>query len=136
MTQTTLDPSDLNCLIEEISNQSLDQKSKGESNKIKNLNYLELTIFEIWSKMLGFSSFGLNEDLFDVGGDSVTAIQIFSEINKEFGIRLPMEELFGSEMFSIAWLSQLVERYLIELLGKDEFDALLKESDDLVEALE
>lgn len=134
MTQATIDPSDINSLIEEMSGQSSDQVLVDGSDQIKSLNYLQVTIFEIWSKMLGFSSFGLNDDLFDVGGDSVTAIQIFSEVNKKFGIRLPMEELFGGEVFSIKWLSQLVERYLTELLGKDEFEALLVEVDSLAEA--
>ena len=125
----TVDPSDINSLLAEMEAET----HRGDEliTETKCGNLLQSKIFEIWAKMLGFSSFGFSDDLFDVGGDSITAIQIFSEINKEFSVRLPMEELFMAESFSIAWLSALVERHLMEMLGKAEFDSLMEEVDGL-----
>lgn len=127
MKQAKHDSSDLGSIAAELSYQSTEKEDIMESGENKNVSFLQLTIIQIWRDLLEVPSFGLNDDLFDLGGDSVTAIQVFSEINKKFGIRLPMEELFKGDVFSISWLSHLVERYLIEMLGKEEFDALMSE---------
>lgn len=103
-----------------------------------NLNLLEMSaleigIYTIWQKILGFDDIGLDDDLFRIGGDSIAAVQVFSAINKEFGVNIYVEELFSSEHFSIRWLSSLVQKHQIEILGQDEYLALLAEVDDMTE---
>lgn len=134
MSNVNFDPADINSLMKDISNQTINNESEGQLQQIAHANYIQLTIHEIWREMLGLSEFGLTDDLFDIGGDSVTAIQIFSEINKVFGVRLTMEELFAADIFSVIWLSQLVEGYLVDLLGKAEFEAMMAEAGNLTES--
>ncbi|MDK1288217.1 acyl carrier protein [Pseudoalteromonas umbrosa] len=115
MKQPVMDPSNLADLMEGISKGSSEQTNENCADVIENLDPIPKKINEIWCDILGCASFGQDEDLFDAGGDSVSAVQVFSEINKEFGIQIDIEELFSSECLSINWFSDLVKQYLADL---------------------
>lgn len=53
----------------------------------------ESQIAEIWSGILGFSDFGIADDFFDIGGDSLQAMAVIVAIEARFGIRMPLEGL-------------------------------------------
>lgn len=90
-------------------------------------------ICNIWQQILEYDDFDLDDDLFKVGGDSIAVIQILSAVNNEFGINIPMDELFSSDHFSISWLAELVEKYQVNLIGEDEYSALLAKIENLSE---
>jgi amino acid adenylation domain-containing protein len=48
----------------------------------------------IFRSMLGLSEIGVNDDFFDLGGHSLTAAQLFREINVCFNLNLPLATLF------------------------------------------
>src|SRR5258708_4628092 len=48
----------------------------------------------IWEKLLGIESVGLDENYFDLGGDSSLTIQLFVQIEKTFGVKVPVVTLF------------------------------------------
>ncbi len=48
----------------------------------------------IWQALLGVESIGINQNYFDLGGDSVLAVHLFSEIEKVFKVKLPLATLF------------------------------------------
>jgi thioesterase domain-containing protein/acyl carrier protein len=50
----------------------------------------------IWQELLGTDSVGLNQNYFDVGGDSVLAVQLFAQIEKVFKVKLPLATLFDA----------------------------------------
>lgn len=129
--QSIHDSSNLAALTELSS--TVDEPVVNKQDLLVNASYLQRKLFEIWSSLLGFSSFGLQDDLFDVGGDSITAIQIFSAIHEEFGISLPIEELFSADHFSISWLSELVESHLIQMVGVDDYKKLMNDVENLAE---
>ena len=52
------------------------------------------TLVGIWQKMLGLSPVGIDDDFFDLGGDSITAIQLQYAINDRFDVQLPSSVLF------------------------------------------
>jgi acyl transferase domain-containing protein/thioesterase domain-containing protein len=54
----------------------------------------EDVLTRIWCKVLGSREIGPNDDFFELGGDSFTAIQLFSEINRVTGKNLPLATLF------------------------------------------
>jgi amino acid adenylation domain-containing protein/FkbH-like protein len=44
----------------------------------------ELAIYEIWKNVLGHGHFGINDDFFTIGGDSLKAVQLVSRISRHF----------------------------------------------------
>jgi phthiocerol/phenolphthiocerol synthesis type-I polyketide synthase E len=48
----------------------------------------------IWQELLGLESVGVDQNYFDLGGDSSLAVQLFSRIEKTFHVRLPLATLF------------------------------------------
>ena len=50
----------------------------------------------IWEKLLRIESVGMDENYFDLGGDSSLTIQLFVQIEKKFGVQLPIVTLFES----------------------------------------
>jgi acyl carrier protein len=48
----------------------------------------------IWEGLLGVESVGLDEDYFNLGGDSALIIQLFSQIEKAFDVKLPVATIF------------------------------------------
>lgn len=51
-------------------------------------------IARIWQELLGVQSVGLDQNYFDLGGDSVLAVRLFAEIEKVFKVKLPLATLF------------------------------------------
>ncbi|HEX5403472.1 MAG TPA: acyl carrier protein [Pseudonocardiaceae bacterium] len=51
-------------------------------------------LHEIWSQKLKLDEFSNEDDFFALGGHSLIMAQIQEAIAKEFGIEVPMDELF------------------------------------------
>ena len=54
----------------------------------------ECKIAEIWSRVLGRSAPSVREDFFTVGGHSLLALKLLSEVRNSFGIEIPARRLF------------------------------------------
>lgn len=50
----------------------------------------------IWREALQLDYVGPEEDLFDLGGHSISILQIISSVNKRYGVELPMEVFFDN----------------------------------------
>jgi thioesterase domain-containing protein/acyl carrier protein len=55
---------------------------------------LELQLVRIWENILGVRPIRLSDNFFDLGGHSLTAVQLFSEVRKQTGRELPLGTLF------------------------------------------
>lgn len=55
---------------------------------------LELKLTAIWQKVLGVTHVSLVDSFFDLGGHSMRAVQLFTEIEKQLHRRLPIATLF------------------------------------------
>jgi acyl transferase domain-containing protein len=53
----------------------------------------EEDLIKIWSKVLGTSAIGADDNFFELGGHSLLAVSIITELEKSFGIRLPLASL-------------------------------------------
>ncbi|WP_214318585.1 type I polyketide synthase [Nonomuraea sediminis] len=57
-------------------------------------NDAEATIARLWGEVLGGDHIGVDDDFFELGGNSLIAVQLIALIRKELGVRLPMRSLF------------------------------------------
>jgi amino acid adenylation domain-containing protein len=55
---------------------------------------IEVLLRDIFCSVLDLSAVGVNDDFFDLGGHSLTAAQLFREINASFNLDLPLATLF------------------------------------------
>jgi amino acid adenylation domain-containing protein len=55
---------------------------------------VETRLAALWAEVLGLELVGIDEDFFDLGGDSLRAVTLFSEIERRFGSGLPLATLF------------------------------------------
>ncbi|MGH9344093.1 MAG: thioesterase domain-containing protein, partial [Terriglobia bacterium] len=51
-------------------------------------------LVRIWRELLGVESVSLNDNYFELGGDSILAVQLFAEIEKVFKVKLPVASLY------------------------------------------
>jgi len=55
---------------------------------------LELQLAEIWKKALKKPAIGANDNFFDLGGHSLLAAQVFAQMDRQMGVKLPLALLF------------------------------------------
>jgi non-ribosomal peptide synthase protein (TIGR01720 family) len=67
-----------------------------EAPVVEPRNDVERTLAAIWRDALGVDSVGVRDNFFDLGGDSITAIQIVARANRE-GIRISPAQLFRGQ---------------------------------------
>jgi pyochelin synthetase len=63
-----------------------------ESEPVPPRDDLERTVFEIWCEALECDGFGVENDFFELGGDSLHAVRIFGRLGEELGIELGADE--------------------------------------------
>jgi acyl transferase domain-containing protein/acyl carrier protein len=91
-------------------------------------NELESTIVEIWQLLLGIDGIGVHDNLFDLGGDSLLAIQILSRIRETLQAEISVRSIFETPT-----VAGLVESYE---LNQPDVDAQLETLDQVVELVE
>lgn len=57
-------------------------------------NPLEEKLTDIWSEILGIEQIGINENFFHIGGHSLKVMSLVSMIYQEFGVEIPLSEIF------------------------------------------
>ncbi|MFC2145725.1 amino acid adenylation domain-containing protein [Acidobacteriota bacterium] len=57
-------------------------------------NAAEQKLVDIWQRFLGIEKIGITDDLFDLGADSLKAINIIAVIQKELKVTIPVKEFF------------------------------------------
>jgi aspartate racemase len=56
-------------------------------------NETERVLQRIWQEILGQSSIGVRDDFFQIGGDSLSAARLVSQVESEFNIELPLSAI-------------------------------------------
>jgi len=57
-------------------------------------NEIEQRMVRIWAQFFGFEPIGIEDDFFELGGDSLKALIVLDKIQEELGIELSMNEFF------------------------------------------
>jgi oxalate---CoA ligase len=68
----------------------------------------EKRLAEIWRVALNLDHVGVDDSYFWLPGDSLIAARIFAEIERVFGVRLPMSTLVSAK--SVALLAERIDR--------------------------
>ncbi len=58
-------------------------------------SHIEAALVEMWKEVLDIETVGVDDDFFQRGGDSLSAMQILSRIEDAFGVELDIGDLFG-----------------------------------------
>lgn len=66
------------------------------------------TLTAIWQHLLGISQIGVHDNFFDLGGDSLLAVQLGSAIRQALGVELPSHAILQAP--TIAALTDLIEK--------------------------
>ncbi|WP_020672464.1 type I polyketide synthase [Amycolatopsis nigrescens] len=72
-------------------------------------------VMEIWVELLGHNGFAPDADFLELGGNSLTAVQLLTRLRKRFGIKLSLHSLFDSS--TVAGISELVRQQRAEQAG-------------------
>lgn len=70
-------------------------------------NEIQQKLVRIWEKVLGTDGVGINHHFFEIGGQSLKAITLVSEIHRVFEVEIPLGKVFGSP--TIKELALLIE---------------------------
>jgi acyl transferase domain-containing protein/thioesterase domain-containing protein len=58
------------------------------------LEDVEMLLCEWWKELLGLEHVGLDDDFFELGGQSLVVVRLFSKIKKNYGLDFPLDILF------------------------------------------
>jgi len=59
-------------------------------------NEVEKILLEVWQEVLGLKNIGVTDNFFEIGGDSIKAIQVSSRLLKS-GLKLDIRDLFANQ---------------------------------------
>ncbi|MGQ0593712.1 MAG: amino acid adenylation domain-containing protein [Gammaproteobacteria bacterium] len=90
---------------------------------------VDQALVEIWTEVLGAKSIGIHDNFFDLGGHSLSAIQVMVRLQDRFNVELPVASLF--EAPTIAELAMLVTQQQADGQGSQGLDSLLDEIEQL-----
>jgi len=97
-------------------NGKVDRKALPKPDQRRNLDLvgvdardsLELQLIDVWQQVLSIQGIGVDDDFFELGGDSILGTRLFAEIGKRLGKRLPLATLFQAS--TIAGLANLLRQ--------------------------
>ncbi|HEX6042685.1 phosphopantetheine-binding protein, partial [Longimicrobium sp.] len=86
---------------------------------------LERSLAAVFERELGIEPIGADDDFFEMGGDSLLAMQVMTAVNREFELQMPLRALFDAP--SPARLAQVVVGHQAEGIDEDLLAAVLAE---------
>jgi phthiocerol/phenolphthiocerol synthesis type-I polyketide synthase E len=86
-------------------------------------------VARVWCEVLGLPSLRSEDDFFEVGGNSLFAIQIIARLRRTYGDDLPMSVIF--EAATVEGVASAIRAQEAQAIGLDEFEALLRDVEGL-----
>ena len=111
-----------------------DNRSALETGHVEPRNPIEATLARIWGDLLDTQApVGVRDNLFALGGHSLTATRFVARVGDTYGVKLPVYEVFVSP--TIAELAEVITAYpdfraTEDLSRHAELDALSDEDLD------
>ncbi len=70
---------------------------------------IQIKIAEVWSSLIDIEKFGVDDNFFMLGGDSIRAIRLVSKLNKVFGVNISISDLYHNS--TISGLEELIVNF-------------------------
>ena len=92
-------------------------------------NATEQQLVAVWEEVLDIRPIGIHDNFFDLGGHSLAASRIVSQVIKNFQSDLPLQTLFQSP--TVAAMAAVIMQHQGKRLGKKELERILNEIESL-----
>ncbi|MEM6402171.1 MAG: phosphopantetheine-binding protein [Cyanobacteria bacterium P01_D01_bin.116] len=79
-----------------VDRRALPKPTNNSINYIAPRNVIEEALIEIWQPLIKVEKIGVKDNFFDLGGHSLIAAQIHTQMRKIFSIDLSLKDLFAS----------------------------------------
>ena len=90
---------------------------------------LEVELSRIWAEVLSLDRVGIHDNFFDLGGHSLAATRVVSQVIKNFQLGLPLQSLFQTP--TIAEMAAVITESQGKQLGKEELERMLGDLESL-----
>lgn len=77
-----------------LSNASTLEIKGDEQVGVKDLSETEIVLLKLWQQFFGKNDIAIDDNFFEIGGDSLKAVTIIARINREVGIQFSITEFF------------------------------------------
>lgn len=88
----------------------------------------EETLADIWQGLLGINRIGVNDDFFELGGDSLIGTQLITRVKTSFGVRLPTKTVYTHP--TVRSMSEAVDEALVSQSSSEKISELLKKLEE------
>ncbi|MEU2629177.1 phosphopantetheine-binding protein, partial [Kitasatospora sp. NPDC007106] len=89
---------------------------------------VEQTLAGLYGELLGRDRVGIRDDFFELGGHSLLATRLAARIRRDFGVDLPLRDLFDAP--TVEALAVRVVEAVLGGLDEDQLDAVLSADTD------
>lgn len=108
----------------------LNESNEQSGQHVAPTSVLEKEVINIWQEQLGVDGLGIEDNFFTLGGDSIKAIRVISQMNDKLGLYLEIKDIFTHQ--DIKTLCELISKQGVTLNNEKNkahgyVDALRKE---------
>ena len=86
---------------------------------------IEAELAQIWAEVLTLNQVGIYDNFFDLGGHSLAAMRVVSQVIKEFQLELPLQSLLQSP--TVAEMAAVITKHQGKQVGEVELERMLGE---------
>src|SRR3990172_6913022 len=90
---------------------------------------VEEELARIWAEVLSLDQVGIHDNFFDLGGHSLAATRVVSQVIKKFQLEIPLQSLFQSP--TVATMAAVIAKHQGKNLGDEELASILTELETL-----
>jgi acyl-CoA synthetase (AMP-forming)/AMP-acid ligase II/acyl carrier protein len=88
-------------------------------------NPFEIELANIWAAVLGLDRVGMHDNFFNLGGHSLAATRVVSQVIKQFQLELPLQSLFQSP--TITEMAAVIEAHQGKKVGEVNLERMVAE---------
>jgi len=92
---------------------------------------VEQALAKIWAEVLNVNHLGARDNFFDLGGHSLAATRIVSQVIKHFRVKLPLQSLFQSP--TVAEMATVIAEHQGKKLDQKELEDILVKLESLTD---